>query len=82
MTQYVPQDGLFVYFRYSEESNPSQTVMVVINTEDKEQQLNTSRFAERLGDATSASNVITGETLNDIKNLTVPAKGTLVLAIK
>ncbi|MNJ05299.1 hypothetical protein D3C73_1665300 [compost metagenome] len=56
--------------------------MVVINTEDKEQQLTTSRFAERLGDANAASNIITGETLNDIKTLKVPAKGTLVLAIK
>ncbi|MEJ5963916.1 glycoside hydrolase family 13 protein [Pedobacter immunditicola] len=81
MTQYVPQDGLYVYFRYSE-SNPSTPVMVVINTEDKENQLNTSRFSERIGKANTASNVITGETLNDIKTIVVPAKGTLVLAIK
>lgn len=81
MTQYVPQDGIYVYFRYSE-SNPSAPVMVVINTEDKENQLNTSRFSERIGNANSASNVMTGETLNDIKTIVVPAKGTLVLAIK
>ena len=81
MTQYVPQDGIYVYFRYSE-SNPSAPVMVVINTEDKENQLNTSRFNERIGNANTASNVMTGETLNDIKTIVVPAKGTLVLSIK
>jgi len=81
MTQYVPQDGIYVYFRYSE-SNPSAPVMVVINTEDKEIQLNNARFSERIGTANTASNVMTGELLNDIKTITVPAKGTLVLAIK
>lgn len=78
LMQYVPQDGIYVYFRY----NDTNTVMVIINTEDKEISLDTSRFDERMATATTATNVITGETINQIKTITVPAKGSLVLALK
>ncbi|WP_432708599.1 glycoside hydrolase family 13 protein [Pedobacter sp.] len=78
LMQYVPQDGIYVYFRY----NDSNTVMVIINTEDKELSLDTSRFDERMATATTATNVITGETINQIKTITVPAKGSMVLALK
>lgn len=81
LMQYVPQDGIYVYFRYSDDT-PSQTVMVVINTEDQEKQLETSRFNERIGASAKATNVINGEELNQIQTIKVPAKGTLVLAIK
>jgi glycosidase len=78
LMQYVPQDGIYVYFRYTD----SNTVMVIINTEDKEISLDTSRFDERMGTAVAATNVITGETINQIKTITVPAKGSMVLALK
>jgi glycosidase len=78
LMQYVPQDGIYVYFRYSD----THTVMVIINTEDKEINLDTSRFDERMATATAATNVITGETINQIKTIAIPAKGSLVLALK
>ena len=78
LMQYVPQDGIYVYFRYSD----TNTVMVIINTEDKEISLETSRFDERLGSATAATNIFTGETINQIKTIKVPAKGSMVLSIK
>jgi len=81
MMQYVPEDGIYVYFRYSDASQPAKSVMVVVNTENKEKQLNTTRFSERVGNAVTADNVITGEKLNQIRTIVVPAKGTLVLEI-
>ncbi|MET3112337.1 glycosidase [Pedobacter sp. CG_S7] len=81
MMQYVPEDGMYVYFRYSDAKQPAQSVMVVVNTESKEKQLTTSRFSERIGNATTANNVITGVKLNQIKTIVVPANGTLVLEI-
>ena len=78
LMQYVPQDGIYVYFRYTD----TNTVMVIINTEDKEISLETSRFDERLGSATAATNIFTGETINQIKTIKVPAKGSMVLSIK
>lgn len=81
MMQYVPQDGIYVYFRYTDSSNPSKTVMVVVNTTDKEKQLDSSRFHERMGNAATATNVITREILNNIKTIAIPAKGSLVLEL-
>jgi glycosidase len=77
LMQYVPEDGIYVYFRYT----PSKTVMIVINTEEKEKQLTTSRFNEQIGNASTANNVITGEKLNQINTITVPAKGSMVLEL-
>ncbi|QQS29635.1 MAG: glycoside hydrolase family 13 protein [Sphingobacteriales bacterium] len=40
---YVPQDGLYVYFRYDEH----QTVMCIMNTSDKAKVVNFADYAER-----------------------------------
>ncbi|MCX2573160.1 glycoside hydrolase family 13 protein [Pedobacter sandarakinus] len=78
LMQFVPQDDLYVYFRYL--PNPKGTVMVVVNNTDKEKNLNTNRFEERTKGLSIAKNIITGESagLTDIK---VPAKTTLVLEL-
>jgi len=77
LTQYVPEDGMYVYFRISEEGKP---VMVILNGDDKVKTLNTSRFAEQIKNSSSLKNVITGEQ-TDIKTINVPAKTTLVLEL-
>ena len=41
--QFVPEDGVYVYFRYSQ----NQTVMVVMNTAKEEKKVNMARYAER-----------------------------------
>jgi len=78
LMQFVPEDDIYVYFRYNE--SIKGTVMVVVNNADKEKTLKTDRFAERTLGTTSAKNIITNEkvSLNDIK---VPAKTTLVLEL-
>ncbi|MGY0040174.1 cyclomaltodextrinase C-terminal domain-containing protein [Pedobacter sp. NJ-S-72] len=80
MMQFVPEDGMYVYFRYLPEGN-GKDVMVILNSEDKTKTLNASRFAERMKDKNSAVNVISGEKLNAIKTINVPAKTTLVLEL-
>jgi len=77
LIQYVPEDGMYVYFRISTEGKP---VMVILNGEDKAKTLNTSRFAEQIKNSSSLKNVITGEQ-TDIKTINVPAKTTLVLEL-
>jgi hypothetical protein len=76
--QFVPQDDIYVYFRYNAE--PKGTVMVIVNNTEKEKTLNTDRFAERTAGITTAKNVITGENIN-FQNIKVPAKTTLVLVL-
>lgn len=41
--QYLPEDGLYVYFRYDK----NQTIMVVMNTSKTEKKVNINKFAER-----------------------------------
>ncbi|MDB4921432.1 glycoside hydrolase family 13 protein [Mucilaginibacter sp.] len=76
MTQYIPEKGIYVYFRYDDK----KTVMVVYNSTDKEQTTATSRYYERIKGAKNAKNIITGES-QDLSKLTIGAKSTLVLEL-
>lgn len=77
MTQFIPEDGIYVYFRYDRAS----TVMVVYNSNEKAKTLGVSRFAERLTGFTSAKNIHTGIS-GKLDTLEIPAKTTLVLELK
>ena len=57
LMQYVPEAGLYVYFRY----HPQQTVMVLSHTGTEAQIVSMKRFAQRTGGFTKARNVLTGE---------------------
>lgn len=78
LMQYVPENGIYVYFRYNDE----KTVMVIMNTGDKEENLDTSRFAQRIAGFNSAIEVTSGENLSSIQTIKAPAKTTLVLELK
>lgn len=78
LMQYIPQDGVYVYFRY----NDSKTVMIIMNTNDKEWTLNTTRFQQRMDKFQSAKDIATGETLSDIKTIKIPSFTTRVLELK
>ena len=78
MMQFVPQDGVYVYFRY----NTDKTVMMLMNGEEKEVSLSTARFAERITGFKQAINVATDDVLADISQIKIPAKTTLVLELK
>jgi neopullulanase len=54
LLQFVPYDGLYVYFRY----DAKQTVMVVLNTGDKNARIDWKRFEERGNGYTQVRNVI------------------------
>jgi neopullulanase len=78
LTHFVPQDNLYVYFRYNE----SESVMVVLNYDTKEAELKTARFAERMKGFGSAVNVLTGEKITDLSKLKIPARSPLILELK
>jgi glycosidase len=78
MMQYVPQDGLYVYFRY----DAAQTVMCAMNTSDKEQDLDFSKYAERTNGFSSATDIISG-TVYPVNTATkIPSKSMWVLELK
>lgn len=78
LMQYLPENGLYVYFRYA----PTGTVMVASNPTDQPAALPTARFQERTRGFTKAHNILTGENLNDITTLQLPAKTALVLELR
>lgn len=78
LLQFVPQNGVYVYFRY----DATKTVMIATNTTDKETDVSTGRFAERMKGFTSAVNVITDEKINTLSTLRIPAKTSVVLELR
>jgi len=77
LMQYVPQDGMYVYFRY----NNDKTIMIATNTMDKAMNLNTVRFTERIKGFTRARNVISNETISDISSIDLLPKTVVVFEL-
>lgn len=77
LKHFAPQDGTYVYFRY----DATGKVMVVFNKNRKDQTLDTARFQEVLGAATSAVDVISGRRFELREKLTIPARSVLVLQV-
>ncbi len=55
LMQYLPEDGVYVYFRY----DAKQTVMVVMNTSKTDKVISFANYAERTNGFTNATDVIT-----------------------
>ncbi len=74
MMQYVPEDGVYVYFRYDDK----QTVLCIMNTSDKAIETTAAKFAERTNGFSRLKNVATGTVTNLAGTIAVPAKSMLV----
>jgi glycosidase len=75
MMQYVPEDGLYVYFRYDDRQN----VMCVMNTSDKSKDIDFSKYAERTNGYTSVKNITANSIHLTNTKLTIPANRMVVL---
>jgi glycosidase len=64
--QFIPRDGLYVYFRY----DTRQTVMVVANKGEKDATLDISSYTERTSGFSQARNVVSGK-IKPLAGLTV-----------
>jgi len=69
LMQYVPQDGLCVYFRYDNK----QTIMVVMNSSGDKKQVLLKRFEERTNGFNKMKNIESGKIIN-LENYSVDAK--------
>lgn len=77
LMQFAPRDGIYTYFRY----DTDKTVMVVLNTSDKDKVVETQRFAERMQGFSKAKNVVNSETINNLSSLPVGKNSCLVLEL-
>jgi len=77
MLHYIPEDGVYVYFRHNEE----KTVMVAMNSTEEPVVLRTERYAEGIKQHRGALDVATGERLDDISAVELPPMTTRVLEL-
>jgi len=77
LTQFVPQDNTYVYFRH----NAEKTVMVAFNNAEESRDLGLARFEERIQDYSMGTDVISEQTYALDDTLTVPGKTPLVLEL-
>jgi len=77
LMQFVPENGVYVYFRYSN----NQTVMVIVNTSKEDKAMDTKRFNEILKNFSKAINVISNEEIG-INNIKIEKRTTTILELK
>lgn len=75
---FAPKDGVFTYFRY----NDKESVMVVINNNEKDQTLDLKHFEESLKGFSKGKEVISGKEFPLQNTLTVPAKTPLIIELE
>ena len=78
LMQYLPVDGLYVYFRYDDK----QTIMCVMNTSDKQQTIDFSRYAERTTGFTNALNVLDNSSHVMSSTMAIDSLQSFVLELK
>jgi len=77
-TQFVPDDGLYVYFRYDNK----QTIMCIMNTSNENKEIDFSRYNERIKGFTSAKSVIGNETYQMNTKTTIQGNRMWVLELQ
>ncbi len=77
LTQFVPFDGVYVYFRHTD----AQKVMVILNNADEAKTVDTKRFHEVIGSATTGTDVITKQPFRLDQGIAAPAHSATILEL-
>jgi glycosidase len=75
---FAPIGNVYVYFRY----DADLTIMVILNRDEETVALDTGRFAERIGDATHGTDVVTGQRFNIEDSLVLEPRSALLLELE
>jgi hypothetical protein len=78
MKHYVPENNVYVYFRY----NDSETIMIVINNNTEKQTLKLDRFKENIKTHLSATEALSNKQINLKEDLVIEGKSALILELK
>jgi glycosidase len=78
MTHYVPDNNVYVYFRYNEK----ETVMVIINNNSDKQTLKINRFKESIQNLKSGKEVLSGKHFDLNNDIEIEGKSALILELK
>ena len=74
-TQFIPFNGIYVIARQYQ----GKTVLTILNGNHKQADMQLDRYAEIIGNATAAKDVITGRTVKLDKKLSLKSRQTLIL---
>jgi glycosidase len=74
---FAPIKNVYVYFRYDDEN----TVMVIFNRNNETTTIETERFAERFGEATHGTDVISGKRYSILDSLVLEPRSALLLEL-
>ncbi|KXB45787.1 alpha amylase, catalytic domain protein [Bacteroidales bacterium KA00344] len=74
-TQFIPYKGVYVIARRYE----GKTVLTVLNGKHSDASMVVGRYAEVIGNHTSAKEVLTGETIDLTKDVPMKSRGTMIL---
>ena len=78
LIQFTPEEGIYVYFRMTED----EKVMVILNKNDNEAKLSMARFQECLMGAKRAYDVLGNRDLDISEHLSLEPKSGFILEIK
>jgi hypothetical protein len=79
LMQFLPQDGVYTYFRYNENG---ECVMIIANNTKEMKKVDGTRYAERTAGFSSGVEVVSGTAVADLKSLTVPAHTAWVVELR
>jgi neopullulanase len=77
LTHYIPGDNIYVYFRHTE----NKTVMIILNANNDEKQLDTTRFSDHIKSHKKAKDIVTSRSV-DITSLSLSPWGVLILDLE
>ncbi len=78
MKHFIPENGLYVYFRYNED----ELVMVVVNNKEESMIFNSERFSEMLVQKTIAVDVLNNQNYVLRDGIEIPDKSVLIFEIR
>ncbi|QKG54773.1 cyclomaltodextrinase C-terminal domain-containing protein [Hymenobacter sp. BRD67] len=79
LMQFIPQDGVYTYFRYNE---GGECVMIIANNTKEEKKVDGTRYAERTDGFSSGVEVVSGAAITDLKTLHLPAHTAWVVELR
>jgi len=80
LTHFIPHEQTYVYFRHN--NGNDEAVMVVINRAEESKMLDKNRYDEFLDHYSRGTDIITGRSINDLNNITVPARKAMIIGLE
>jgi hypothetical protein len=77
MKQFIPENGIYVNFRY----NNDKTVMIIANNNQETKELNLNRYKEMLTGKSDGVEITTSKKYSLQNPVSVPAKTVLILEV-